>query len=238
MDRSLFLARLMGPTFVAIALGMLINLGMYESMIAEALHTGIVLYLSGLGHRYRQSAQYVARGLARDHHGYGLADDHWRHHPHRLAAVRCCGRLDHLWRTHLYYRGGADSWCAGRLPEFQGIRAARLRRGKAMTFELRMLALSVVLGRTSRACLACRERATRLSLHRRSTRRGRAPLTGIAGRLERALRNFVETFPLLASAVLIAYVANTHKSDKDPRTTAGKSPLDVLFETNSFAATE
>ena len=64
------------------------------------------------------------------------------------------------------------------------------------------------------------------------------PLTGIAGRLERALRNFVETFPLLASAVLIAYVANTHKSNKDPRTTAGKSPLDVLFETNSFAATE
>jgi hypothetical protein len=48
MDRSLFLARLMGPTFVAIALGMLINLSMYESMIAEALHTGIVFYLSGL----------------------------------------------------------------------------------------------------------------------------------------------------------------------------------------------
>ena len=48
MDRSLSLARLMGPTFVAIALGMLINLGMYESMIAEALHTGIVFYLSGL----------------------------------------------------------------------------------------------------------------------------------------------------------------------------------------------
>jgi hypothetical protein len=48
MERSLFLAKLMGPTFVAIALGMLINLGMYESMIAEALHTGIVFYLSGL----------------------------------------------------------------------------------------------------------------------------------------------------------------------------------------------
>ena len=38
----------MGPTFVAIALGMLINLGTYESMIAEALHTGILFYLSGL----------------------------------------------------------------------------------------------------------------------------------------------------------------------------------------------
>ncbi|UXN58216.1 hypothetical protein [Phyllobacterium zundukense] len=48
MDRSLFLARLLGPTFVAVALGMLINLGMYESMIAEALHLGILFYLSGL----------------------------------------------------------------------------------------------------------------------------------------------------------------------------------------------
>jgi hypothetical protein len=48
MDRSLFLARLIGPTFVAIALGILINLGMYESMIVEALHTGILFYLSGL----------------------------------------------------------------------------------------------------------------------------------------------------------------------------------------------
>jgi hypothetical protein len=28
MHRSVFLARLMGPTFIAIALGMLINLGM------------------------------------------------------------------------------------------------------------------------------------------------------------------------------------------------------------------
>ena len=48
MDRSIFLARLLGPTFVAIALAMLINLGMYESMIAEALHPGILFYLSGL----------------------------------------------------------------------------------------------------------------------------------------------------------------------------------------------
>ena len=48
MDRSLFLARLIGPTFVAIALGMLINLGMYESMIAQALHPGVLFYLSGL----------------------------------------------------------------------------------------------------------------------------------------------------------------------------------------------
>ena len=48
MDRSIFLARLLGPTFAAIAFGILINLGMYESMIAEALHPGILFYLSGL----------------------------------------------------------------------------------------------------------------------------------------------------------------------------------------------
>ncbi|MDI7863898.1 hypothetical protein MRS76_18250 [Rhizobiaceae bacterium n13] len=48
MDRSLFLSRLIGPTFLAIALGMLVNLGMYESMIAEALRPGILFYLGGL----------------------------------------------------------------------------------------------------------------------------------------------------------------------------------------------
>ena len=48
MDRSIFLARLLGPTFAAIALGILINLGIYERMISEALHTGILFYLSGL----------------------------------------------------------------------------------------------------------------------------------------------------------------------------------------------
>jgi hypothetical protein len=67
MDRSLFLARLMGPTFVAIALGMLINLGMYESMIAEALHTGIVFYLSGLLSLLAGLAIVNTRGPAATH---------------------------------------------------------------------------------------------------------------------------------------------------------------------------
>ena len=34
------------------------------------------------------------------------------------------------------------------------------------------------------------------------------PLTGVAGRLNRALRNFLETFPLFAAAVLVARMAN------------------------------
>jgi hypothetical protein len=44
----LYLVRLMGSTFATIAFGMLVNLGIYESVIAEALHTGILFYLSGL----------------------------------------------------------------------------------------------------------------------------------------------------------------------------------------------
>ena len=36
------------------------------------------------------------------------------------------------------------------------------------------------------------------------------PLTGAAGRLNRALRNFLESFPLFAAAVLIAAIANIH----------------------------
>jgi uncharacterized MAPEG superfamily protein len=108
-----------------------------------------------------------------------------------------------------------------------------------MTFELRILALSVVLGLVQIV----------LASHAASLQRGYLwtagsrdeavpPLTGIAGRLERALRNFVETFPLFASAVLIAYVANTHKAIKDPGQQRGNRRLDFLFETNSFSATE
>lgn len=38
------------------------------------------------------------------------------------------------------------------------------------------------------------------------------PLRGVAGRLDRALRNFVETFPLFAAAVLAAHVLNVHNA--------------------------
>ena len=33
---------------------------------------------------------------------------------------------------------------------------------------------------------------------------------GVAGRLDRALRNFVETFPLFAAPVLTAHLTDTH----------------------------
>jgi len=36
------------------------------------------------------------------------------------------------------------------------------------------------------------------------------PLTGIAGRLDRAIRNFLETFPFFAAAVLVAQIVVRH----------------------------
>ena len=35
-------------------------------------------------------------------------------------------------------------------------------------------------------------------------------MAGVSGRLERALANFLETFPLFAAAILIAHVAGRH----------------------------
>jgi hypothetical protein len=83
----------------------------------------------------------------------------------------------------------------GAFLSFKGICSARDPR-EAITFELRILALSVVLGLVHIVLLACYELATRLSLDRQFTREAVPRLTGMAGRLERALRNFVETFPL------------------------------------------
>lgn len=38
------------------------------------------------------------------------------------------------------------------------------------------------------------------------------PLRRVAGRLDRALKNFLETFPLFAAVVLVAHVSDTHNS--------------------------
>jgi uncharacterized MAPEG superfamily protein len=38
------------------------------------------------------------------------------------------------------------------------------------------------------------------------------PLTGVAGRLDRALKNYLETFVFFAVAVLIAHLANRHNA--------------------------
>jgi uncharacterized MAPEG superfamily protein len=77
-----------------------------------------------------------------------------------------------------------------------------------MTFELTMLALAVALGL---AQIVAASHAASLQRGYRWTAGPRdqpvGPLTGVAGRLQRALRNFGETFPLFLAAVLAAHLA-------------------------------
>jgi uncharacterized MAPEG superfamily protein len=80
-----------------------------------------------------------------------------------------------------------------------------------MTLELKMLALSSVLGLVQIVLAAHAASLQRGYVWTASSRDEPAPaLTGLAGRLARALQNFVETFPLFAAAVLIAHAAATH----------------------------
>jgi len=82
-----------------------------------------------------------------------------------------------------------------------------------MTIELRMLAFSIALGFVQlllQAHSASLQRGYRYTMTPRDE--PKPPLTGIAGRLERAFRNFLETFPMFAAAVLAAHAAGIHSS--------------------------
>ncbi len=80
-----------------------------------------------------------------------------------------------------------------------------------MTIELKMLALSIVLGFLQMVLAAHTASLQRGYLWAAGARDEAKPaLTGVAGRLDRALRNFMETFPLFAAAVLMAHVAGCH----------------------------
>lgn len=74
---------------------------------------------------------------------------------------------------------------------------------ESLPIELRMLAWSVVLGLVqlfAAAALMTRQRGMQWNAGARDG--VPTPLTGVAGRLERAQRNFLETFPLFAAAAL------------------------------------
>lgn len=77
-----------------------------------------------------------------------------------------------------------------------------------MTIELRMLAWAIVLGLVYLVVASALMTAQRGSKWNASPRDAvMPPLTGMAGRTERALHNFLETFPFFAAAVLIVAVA-------------------------------
>ena len=80
-----------------------------------------------------------------------------------------------------------------------------------MTPELLMLALSVVLGFVHiivSAIATTHQYGAKWNLSARDA--PMPPLEVIAGRLQRALHNFLETFPLFAASVLIADATNRH----------------------------
>jgi uncharacterized MAPEG superfamily protein len=76
-----------------------------------------------------------------------------------------------------------------------------------------MLALAVVLGLVQ---IVAASHSASLQRGYRWTASPRdeptPPLRGVAGRLDRALRNFLETFPLFVAVVLAAHVSETHNA--------------------------
>ncbi|MSO70845.1 MAG: MAPEG family protein [Alphaproteobacteria bacterium] len=80
-----------------------------------------------------------------------------------------------------------------------------------MNQELWLLAASVVLGLVQISLVSRAQKAQRSTEWYKSSRdEAVPPLTGVAGRLERAFKNYSETFPLFAAAVLMAQVADRH----------------------------
>ena len=80
-----------------------------------------------------------------------------------------------------------------------------------MTIELRTLLWSVVLGFVHIVAASHAASLQRGYRWTASAREGEvAPLTGVAGRLDRALRNYSETSPLFAALVLVAHTAGRH----------------------------
>lgn len=81
-----------------------------------------------------------------------------------------------------------------------------------MSIEIHMLAWAVVLGIVQLVLASTTMTAQRGTKWNASARDGTpAPLTGVAARLERALRNFLETFAFFAAAVLA--VVLTQRAD-------------------------
>jgi uncharacterized MAPEG superfamily protein len=91
------------------------------------------------------------------------------------------------------------------------LRAERVQGGAFVSVELRMLTLSVVLGIVQ---IVAASHAASLQRGYRWTAGSRdekvEPLRGVAGRLDRALHNFLETFPLFAAVILAAQLTGTH----------------------------
>ena len=80
-----------------------------------------------------------------------------------------------------------------------------------MSIELTLLAASIVLGIMHVVAVSHLQSWQRGYRWTASSREQHVPpLTGVAGRAERALRNYFETFPFFAAAILLAAITGTH----------------------------
>lgn len=75
-----------------------------------------------------------------------------------------------------------------------------------MAIELQLLAWAVVIGLVQLGWAAAAARSQQGLKWAGGSRDEPRPVTGVAARLERALRNFLETFPFFAAAVIVAYL--------------------------------
>jgi uncharacterized MAPEG superfamily protein len=80
-----------------------------------------------------------------------------------------------------------------------------------MTIELTLLIASVVLGIVHIIVVSHLQSWQRGYRWTAGSREGSvAPLTGIAGRAERALQNYLETFPFFVAAIVVVAMTSTH----------------------------
>lgn len=82
-----------------------------------------------------------------------------------------------------------------------------------MPIEFQMLAFSVILGLVyvvANLLSAVLQKGLPWAM---GTRENSQPLSGAAGRLQRALGNFIETFPLFAAAIFLVYSTGTHNAN-------------------------
>jgi len=80
-----------------------------------------------------------------------------------------------------------------------------------MSIELTLLAASIVVG-IVHIVIVSHLQSWRRGYHWTASSREQsgAPLTGVAGRVERALKNYGETFPFFVAAILIITATGTH----------------------------
>jgi len=78
-----------------------------------------------------------------------------------------------------------------------------------MTFDLWILMAATLLGLVHLSLASFLYKAQEGNAYTAGPRDDERPRTGAAGRLDRAQRNFLETFPLFAACVLVVHVSGT-----------------------------